>query len=153
MLEARIAPGLAILSSLREDLLLHVHVLEHRLDDEVAVGERVEVERRAEQAHRASRPRSCVSRPFLARALVILADDAEAAVERLLLHLDDRHRNAGGEEVHRDAAAHRAGADDADLLDRQRRRVVRHVGDLAGLALGEEEVALRARLRRRSSAP
>ena len=29
-----------------EDLLLDVHLLEHRLDDQVAVGERLEVERR-----------------------------------------------------------------------------------------------------------
>src|SRR5208282_4326644 len=50
---------------------------------------------------------------------------------------------------HRDAAAHRAGADDADLLDRQNRRIVRHVGDLPHLALGKEYIALRLRLRRR----
>ncbi len=37
--------------------------------------------------------------------------------------LDDGHGNAGVEEIHRDAAAHGAGADDADPLDRLRRRV------------------------------
>ena len=38
--------------------------------------------------------------------------DAEAAVERLLRDLDDRDRDADVGEVHRDAAAHGAGADD-----------------------------------------
>ena len=80
----------------------------------------------------------------LGAALVVAADDLQAAVERVLLHLDDRHRDAGIGEVHRDAAAHGAGADDADLLDRDRRRVVRHVGDL---------VRPGARRRRRSAAP
>jgi hypothetical protein len=39
---------------------------------------------------------------------------ADAAVQRLLLHLEQqRHRDAGVQEVHRDAAAHGAGADHA----------------------------------------
>ena len=83
----------------------------------------------------------------LGGGLVVLADHAEAAVERVLLRLDDRHRDADVGEVHRDAAAHGAGADDADLLDRDRRGVVRHVRNLPHLALGEEHVALRGRLR------
>jgi hypothetical protein len=37
VLVARIAPGLAIVQ-LAEDLLLDLHQLEHRLDDQVAVG-------------------------------------------------------------------------------------------------------------------
>ena len=132
---------------LAEHLLLDVHVLEHRLDDEIAVGQRVEIERRAEQAH--ARLDVGLLEPALLRGvLVVAADGGEAAVERVLLRFDDRHRDADVDEIHRDAAAHRAGADDADLLDRQRRRVVRHVGDLPDLALGEEHVALRRRLRR-----
>ncbi len=70
----------------------------------------------------------------------------EAAVERLLLDLEERDRDAGIGEVHRDAAAHRARADDAGGLDRALRRVGRHVLHLGGLALGEEVVALRRRL-------
>ncbi len=86
---------------------------------------------------------------LLGGVLVILADHAEPAVERRLLSFDDRHGDADVEEIHRDAAAHRAGADHADLLDGQRRRVVGDIGDLPDLALGEEHVALRLRLRRR----
>ena len=65
-----------------------------------------------------------------------------AAIERLLRGLDDRDRDAGLQEVHRDAATHRARADDADLLDRAQRRALGDVIDLGGLALGEEQVAL-----------
>src|SRR6185437_5605060 len=49
-------------------------------------------------------------------------------------------------EVHGDAAAHGAGADDRDFADRLRRRRGGHVRDLVGFALGEEEIALRLRL-------
>ena len=56
--------------------------------------------------------------------------------------------DAGVEEVHRDAAAHRAGADDGDLVDLAHRRRFRHVGDLGRGALGEERVAQRLALGR-----
>ena len=85
---------------------------------------------------------------FLGRILVVAANGADAAVKRLLRRLDDRHRNSGVEEIHRYAAAHGAGADDADFLDRQDRRVVRHVGDFPDLALGKKHITLRARLLR-----
>ena len=62
---ARIAPGLPIASSRSKTLLLDVHVLEHGLDDQVDVGERVEVERRREQAH-ALLDLGLVRRPLLA---------------------------------------------------------------------------------------
>ena len=52
-------------------------------------------------------------------------------------------------EVHRDAAAHRAGADDRRRRSIcARRRVLGDVGNLGGCALGEESVAQRARFRR-----
>ena len=72
--------------------------------------------------------------------------DAEAAVQRLLGHLDDGDGNAGIGERHRDAAAHGAGADDGDALDLARLHLGGHAGDLGGLALGEERIALRLRL-------
>jgi hypothetical protein len=83
---------------------------------------------------------------LLGRVLVVASDHGKPAVEGLLLRLDDGDRDAGVEEVHRDAAAHGPGPDDADPLDRDRGCVVRHVGDLGDLALGEENVALGCRL-------
>jgi hypothetical protein len=133
----RVEPG--------KDVLLDVHAFEHRLDDEVAVGQAVETETPLQHAH----PLFDVvhsEAAALGAGLVVSPHDAQAAVERFLLHFDDGYRNAGVEEIHRDAAAHRAGADDAHLLDRNERRVVRHVGNLVGDALGEEGIALRRRL-------
>src|SRR5439155_95958 len=68
--------------------------------------------------------------------------------ERLARDLDHRDGDGRVGEVHRDPAAHRAGAQHGRPPDLLRRRVGRDVGDLRGLALGEEEVALRLRLRR-----
>ena len=62
------------------------------------------------------------------------------------LVLDDRHRNAGIGEVHRDAAAHRAGADHRRALDLARGDVLADARHLGGLALGKEDMALRLRL-------
>jgi hypothetical protein len=45
------------LVELAEQLLLHVHILEHGLDDEVAIGKLVEAQRRLQQAP--SRPCTC----------------------------------------------------------------------------------------------
>ena len=88
--------------------------LEHRLDDQVAIGQRLEIERRVQQPHRLFD--LLAGHPALGGGrLVILAHHAGAAVERFLRHLDDRHRDAGRQEVHRNAAAHGPGADHADL--------------------------------------
>ncbi len=131
---------------LAEHLLLDVHVLEHGFDHQVAVRQRFELQRAAQQAH-ALLDVLGLELAALRGGLVVLADHAEAAIERVLLRFDQRHRHADVREVHRDAAAHRAGADDADLLDRDRRSVLRHVRHFPHLALGEEHVALRRRLR------
>ena len=58
--------------------------------------------------------------------------------------------NAGIGVGHRDAAAHRAGADDGGARDVAGRRVLRHVGNLGDLALGEEQMAQRAAIRSRA---
>ncbi len=127
---------------LAEDLLLDVHALIDRLDDQVAVGQLGEIERRLEQPHRAL---DLARRDAAARGarLVVLAHRGGAAVERLLRHLDDRHRHARREEVHRDAAAHRPRTDHADAVDRAQRDILGNAVDLRCLALGEEDVALR----------
>src|SRR5213593_635094 len=130
-----------------EHVLLDGHLLEHRLDDEIGVGESVEVGGALDQAH--ALLDVVLGQPTLGRRrLVILAHHAEAAIERLPGDLDHRHRNTDVGEVHRDAAAHRAGADHGRLADLRRRRLRGHVGNLGRLALGEEEVTLGLRLRR-----
>ena len=116
--------GLGDLVEPLEHALLDLHVLEHRFDHEVGVGQRLEVERRREPRHPLLDLRHRHA-ALLGRVLVVPAHDRNAAVERLFRGLDDGHGNAGREEIHRDAAAHRAGADHADLGDRPRRLVRR----------------------------
>ena len=130
-----------------EHVLLDGHLLEHGLDDEIGVGEGIEVGGALDQAH--ALLDVVLGQPALGRRrLVILAHHAEAAIERLPGDLDHRHWNTDVGEVHRDAAAHRAGADHGRLADLRRRRLRGHVGNLGRLALGEEEVTLGLRLRR-----
>ena len=54
--------------------------------------------------------------------------------------IGDAHRDAGIGARHRDAAAHRAGADDADAVHRCGNRVLRDARHLRDAALGEEGV-------------
>ena len=53
------------LVELAEDLLLDLHVFEHRLDDEIAIGQDVEVQTGRRSPIRVSTS-AWVSRPFLA---------------------------------------------------------------------------------------
>src|SRR3546814_9801168 len=62
------------------------------------------------------------------------------------MQLDDRAGKTLGQENHHDAAAHRAGTDDADLLHVAQLDVPGQAVDLRSLALGEEDVALGRRL-------
>ncbi len=142
------APGLAIPSSRLEHALLEVHVLVDRLDHEIGRSERAEVEGRRQPAHALLH---LVHRQaaLFGGVLVVAAHDRDAAVERFPRGLDDRDRNAGGEEIHRDPAAHGAGADHPDAADGPRRLVGANVGDLRRLPLGEEHMALRLGLGRR----
>ncbi|MGY4600891.1 hypothetical protein ACVWXL_008637 [Bradyrhizobium sp. GM22.5] len=57
--------------------------------------------------------------------------------------LDQGDGNAGIGKGHRDATAHRAGAEDGDAVHGPRLGPFRNAGDLAGLALREEGITLR----------
>ena len=135
------------LVELLEDGLLDFHRLEHRLDDDVGVLEGVVVERRRDQRH-ALLDVLGLHAAALGGVLVVGADGLEAAIQRFLAGLEHRHGDACVGEVHGDATAHRAGADDAAGLDLALRRVGRHVLDLGGFALGEEVIALGGRFLR-----
>ena len=106
-----------------EDLALEVELLEHRLEDEVAAG--VRLDPRARGDDRAEEAR-------LALAEASLRDEAgQLAPDRLDRPLDplgvdvgqhDGHLEAA-EEERRELGCHQAGADDADALDPPRRRL------------------------------
>ena len=104
--------------------------------------------RRRDQRHRRLDLRLGVILPFDTVDVVVLADGRQAAIERRLVDVLQQHRDAGVRVGHRDAAAHRAGADDGRAPDLGGRRVLRHVGNLRHLALGEEQMPQRLRLGR-----
>ena len=132
---------------LGERRLLQVHVLEDRFDDDVDVVEAVVGGRRRDERHRLGH-RLGRHLALRDRRFVVLADGRHAAIERRLIDILQQHGDAGVGVRHRDAAAHRAGADDGGARDLARRRVLRHVGNLGHFALGEEQVTQRLRLGR-----
>ena len=133
-------PGAADRAEACEHLALHGHVLEHRLDHEVGVGERREVGRRHDTRRR--RGGGVGREPPLARSLLEgRADPRDAGLDRHRLRVHQRHRIAGARGADRDAAAHRARADDPDAADLA--ATLRR-----GAALGEEQVPERPRLGR-----
>ncbi|MNZ66335.1 hypothetical protein D3C78_845560 [compost metagenome] len=139
--------GLAYLVEGGEHLALDLHALEHRLDHQVGVGQVGVVEGAGQQGH-ALLDLLLGQLAALGADLVVLADLRQAAIQRLALLLEQHHRHADVGEVHGDAAAHGAGADHRDLADRAQRQGGVDAGHLAGLALGEEQVAQGLGLRR-----
>jgi hypothetical protein len=78
-------------------------------------------------------------------AFVHLADAGHAAIQRVLLRVENRHRDTGIGKGHGDAATHGAGTDHRDVLDLSLRRAITEPVDLARGALGEERMAQRLR--------
>src|SRR3546814_14060980 len=74
--------------------------------------------------------------------LVILAHRGDAAIQRVLRHLHDGDGDAGGQEVHGDAAAHGACADHSDLPDRAQCDILGEAVDLRGGALDRKSVVV-----------
>ena len=76
---------------------------------------------------------------------VVVAHALQPFIERLARGVEDFHRYAVIGERHRDAATHRAGADDRRTRDARRLEILRRAGDLRHFALGEERIAQRLR--------
>src|SRR6516225_8411749 len=76
------------------------------------------------------------------RRAVVGGDTVEALLQQVAPSLDNRDRDPGIGKTHRDAAAHRAGADNCAARDRARLRSLWYSGYSSRLALGEEDVAL-----------
>src|SRR5690606_16191399 len=128
-----------------ENLFLHIHIFEDRLDNDIGIANILKIGRACKERHIAVH--LLLREAALGdRRRIILADDIDTAVKRLLRRLDDGHRNAGLQEIHGNAAAHGAGADDARGFDVDKRGIRRDIGDFRGLPLGEEDILLRLRL-------
>ena len=130
-----------------EDPLFQRHVLEHRLDKYIRVAGIPVVQRPADQGHAA---RLFVGRDAapLDHAVIGLLHCGDAPVQAVLRGIEQRHRQSRVGEADRDAAAHRAGADDRGLPDRAWLRRLGNAGDLSGFALRKENMDQSLRLRR-----
>ena len=116
--------------------LLHRHVLEHRFDHDVDVGQRVVAGGAVEARHHRGLGLGRHAL-LLDEAVVHLLDVGAAARELGVVALDHGHGHAGVQHGHGDACAHGAAADDAG--GRQRARLGRPgLGRLQHFALGEE---------------
>ncbi len=135
------------LIELFKDFLLDLHAFECRFDDQIHIFQQGIVQRRCDECHALIECRLGHG-ALLQCAPVIAPHRGEPLVERLLLHFQQHHRNSGIDEAHADAAAHRARADDADLANRPRRCVIRHVEDMRRRTLGLEHVTQRRGFRR-----
>src|SRR5439155_4895408 len=127
-----------------KDIPFYRHILEHGLDDEIGSRKVFDRKTRRQQRHGALDVRLREA-PAAHGAFVVAADRGDTAVERCLVALDDRHGDAYRQEVHGDAAAHRAGAEDADAADRDERRVRRDIVDISRSAFRLENMRLRLR--------
>ena len=125
--------------NLGEHLLLDADLLEHRLDDEVGIGEVVLARGPADQSLEPVGP--VRADPALAEQLVDLGVDvANALVHRDLVEVGhhDRDLEPLGEQ-HGQLACHQAGADDAHLGDRACQRAVGSPGRALGALLHQVE--------------
>src|SRR5579864_2520485 len=131
---------------LGEDLFLNLHILEHRLDDDVR---RVELAIIAGPLDEGAGPIGPLGWHAAARhrSRIIPGDYAESALQRFGRELEQPHRDAGVREIHGNTAAHRARTDHRGAAHSQGLYLRTDAGDLARLALGEEHVRERAALR------
>ena len=122
-----------------EDFFLDAHLFKHRFNHHVCSFQVVVAQRGAQQAH-ALLVLVLLELAFFDLRFVVLADGGDAAVQRVLLHLQHLDGKAGVKKIHGNAAAHGAGANDGNRLDAALRRVGGHVGDLGCCALGHEQM-------------
>ena len=133
---ARLHHGVKLL----EYSFLDAHFLEHGLDHQIGIFEVGIVEGGGQQGH-ALVVFVLLELAALDLRLVVLADGGKSAVQRVLLHLQHLHGNAGIKEVHGNAAAHGSSTDHGNRFDVTLGGVRWHIRNLGGGALGQEEVA------------
>ena len=140
VLEAKIASRLQQRLRLGVGLRLHLAVLEHRFDDEIAILQHAVVGGGADARQ------DGVAVAFLGAALGDQIVDhgfgvALALVGAFLVAVDQHHIDAGARRDVADAGAHEAGADDGELLHLGRRHVWRTPRALVQFLHRQEQAA------------
>ena len=120
-----------------EDILLHVHILEHGLDHQIDLGQRLHVRGAGEKRHALFD--LCLGHPALLGAVfIVLAADAQTAFERLFGLLDHGDRDTSVGKAHGNAPAHGPGADHGSPGDVPGLGGRVQPGDLGDFTLAEE---------------
>ncbi len=129
-----------------EDLLLDGHVFEYRFDHQVDIGQRRVVGDAFDQRQPLDHGRFAQAAAFDARRIGVTGT-LQGALQRLVADFQQFHRHAGIGEAQGDADAHGAAADHRRRSNLARAGIDGQVGDLGGLALGEEGMHQRRALR------
>ena len=132
--------GLHHFIELLEDGFFDAHFFEHRFDHQVGLTDLVVAQCGAQQSH-ALVVFLLFELAFFDLRFVVLADGGHTAVQRFLLHLQHLDRDARVQEVHGDAAAHGARANNGHGFDLTLGGIFRHVGNLAGCTVGHKNMA------------
>ncbi len=122
-----------------EDLLLDTHLLEHRLDHHVGIGQGGVVGDAGDQREALLHRILGQAAAFDARRVGVTGA-LQAALQGLLIDFQQLHRHPGIGEAQRDTDTHGAATDHRGCVDRARFHVCREIVDLAGLTLGEERM-------------
>ena len=125
-----------------EDGFLYVHAFENGLDDQVAVAERVVVDRCRQQHLQAFRL-VLGQEAFLDAGRQVLADGFYATGQCLFRLVDQHRRHGRAQKADSDARAHQAGADNADFPDRASWRAGSDAGHIRELSHRHADVLFR----------
>ena len=139
------APG--VLIDLPEQVLLDVHVLEGRLDDDIGLGERRNIGADAVKLVGKAVAMRLVELASPHTVVEDAFDILPAACRTFFVALDHLHRHAGEQHRHGNARSHGAAADDRSPVERPWRTGFQF-RDLADLAVGEKHMDQRLALRR-----
>ena len=136
------APGFAMRSRSAKTRFLDRHLLEHGLDHDIGRAACLERSDTGDAVHAAFHLGAGEPAAAYGRA-VVGGYPVEALLQQVTAGFDNRDRDAGIGEAHRDAAAHCAGTDDRSRCNRPRLRRIGHTRYFRRLALGEKNVPLR----------
>ena len=137
--------GLGDRIQLSEDLLFDLHVLEHGFHNHVHLAERRVVQGRRDQSHALFNLFRREAAP-LGAAVIVGPYYCQALVQKFLAGFEDGDRDTNIDEIHGNAAAHRAGTNDPNFLNGAGRGAFRHVADFRCGPLGKENMTLGSRL-------
>ena len=138
--------GLAHPIQFAEHGFFHIHVLEHGFNHQVHITQIIVAQGGLNQRH-ALFHLLIGDTAFFGGVFVVLANHRHTALQRVFLHFQKAHRNAGIGKVHGDTATHGTGTDHRHLIDLTFGGVLVQTWHLGHFTLGKEHMTLGRRFR------